>query len=340
MADKDSNPFGISLWGRQPRREPRLDVRGTANQQAGNARGTNYARPSLLDRGLALSPEFAKAPERTGAGQLQFSKANISVNPASKLTPSKLTSLLKNPSLPETFRNGVSLGKTPRVIYLPTDTAEENGREWMHDLSLIEDRWEITDARLIIELQSGQSGIIIGQLLEQRLQSGSFGGEPQEERGRIRRVGKEVIILRPNYDWTNNEPNKEGGLMGGLTVPNAAMARSDPMIQIATLHSKRGLVIVATEVVVRKNDRKSNLQELKLPPIPVPEILIVRNLVHELSAHASQFTRGEPAEHDSSDTERNTAQIDKMIKWRESKAWQTFEKELRKRIELTARTIQ
>jgi hypothetical protein len=168
---------------------------------------------------------------------------------------------------------------------------------WMKDFLSVKDDWEVTTGTLTIIL--GASGEVKGQRIEESLNTRS------ESRGTITDEGDPDSDLMPKAaDMTGDfTTTSDGGLMLGKTVPNRALSDQQKFTEIVDLQSKRGLIIIVDQIVVKKGAK------VTINPLKVPTDVIEENLIHEIAAHAGLFSQKEPAEHGTGRVNDNLSEI-------------------------------
>jgi hypothetical protein len=205
----------------------------------------------------------------------------VSVNPASKLKAKQLANLLNTINeLPGEFKDKIKAEGD--FIRLPDLSANkpEPGKEWIYDLGKAGNGWEVTTATLRVGLERGT----YYELME-HVQEG-------EERGRVLH-DKDKSVLRVSRDMDDIN----AGLLLALTVPTEELLARKPQPpskfppEVARLKSNKGLIIIAFNAVAYKNLKET------VPPIPIPNSMMVMSFLHEVSAHASYFSLGQNAAH-------------------------------------------
>lgn len=324
VRSQTETPKRYRYTGKERDEETGLYYHGARYYACWLGRWTSADPAGLVDgRNLYLytrnNPVVFKDPE----GKQARPGNEITVNPNSQLKADTLYKLLReSPSLSNEFKQQVQYDQKTKAISLPGPSGSSNakGNEWLGDLTKVGKNWEITSARLVII--TDKSGNIRGQRLEEHLRSG-------EERGGLVAPAKEKSTLVPLSADTHGPGS---GPQLGKTIPNYQMSDKQTGTEIARLDSKKGLIIIATEVVVKRAGLEST-------PVKVPTSFIVRAAVHELAAHAALITQGKAAEAEHSDVpgkatlaDRNTKQIDALFSREISKVEGQFEREVKSRL--------
>jgi RHS repeat-associated protein len=272
------------------------------------------ADPSGLQDGTNLyayarnNPVVFKDPEGLKGRRTDERTKDLSVNPGSKMTDSQWRGVLRQ------VQSNKSLTTESKAALR---TATQSGE------------WELTTARLVILVDDQK---VLGQQLEPHIQR-------DEQRGRINRY-KSVLTKREETDLieTADIHGMGEGIILGKTIPNESMTANEQRTEVVRLASKRGLVMLATEVVVRKAMKNSDGELYwESPVLKVPKVLIKQKTAHELRAHAARFTERKPAEHGVPEVERLVREVEQPFAHEVSKAQDAFVEKLQKNIELIIR---
>jgi len=102
-----------------------------------------------------------------------------------------------------------------------------------------------------------------------------------------------------------------------MAVRNPELSDDDPRKQIARLNSNRGLIIIATEVVVYREDKRQT------ESIKVPETIVAASVLHELSGHAAALSLGQPLAHGQPPfaSDLNKLEMDELFSNESAKDW-------------------
>lgn len=259
-----------------------------------------YGNKAVKQGVLVAQAASGKKPKMQSAQQ---TPSNLTVNSMSKIKAEKLSTILRKHTLPSTLAKNIRDDKKTSTIILPdlSQIPEAERQDWVSDLLKVASDWEFTTARLVVLVFQKD---IKGQKLEPHLDA------PDEARGFISVKDDDNELLPIDADFQSAGP----GILLGKTVPNLRMSNRLPLTEIARLTSNRGLIIIVTEIVIKKGSLET------LNPIKVPESIVDKELMHELSAHASMHTQGKPAEHGENQVDRNAKQIEDLFKKKTEKA--------------------
>jgi RHS repeat-associated protein len=209
---------------------------------------------------------------------------DVTVNPQSEITTSEWREMLQRQikTLPEELSKQVELAK-------------KSGQ------------WELTSGRLVIEVDAKG---VRSQTLEAHI------GE-EEEYGRLPKMIRNVDLhLEPGYGKETPPGTKrpDRGHVMGYTRPSEALSDREPGTEAARLASKRGLIIVATEIIVRSAGSPGRGQKYDVfPAIKVPKELLPKYSVHEMALHAARFSQHLDASHDDPQVKQLWDRVDKVF---------------------------
>jgi hypothetical protein len=228
---------------------------------------------------LNYGPGASASP--TQGGTATSKRRGITVNPASEISGPNWAKMIKaSADLPQFIEDQVGWDHdsltTPKIIKVPSGTRE---REWLPDYhAAFEGGWEISTCHLEVTAEGDSSS-----------QHVTVGVMPHLSAGE--KLGRATPVTDK---WSNY---KDTVLTFGWTFPTF-----DALSQTgAFLKSQRGLVVIATRVVLALG---GSGQTLKLSD---PEM--VETLIHEVSVHAGRATEGLSDLHGDKTVERRTREI-------------------------------
>lgn len=291
--------------------------------------GTLYAGTG----GAGPKPGSSKASPATPTVASTKAVIHVGVNPGSRTNLAPFVGLLsKTPGIAPEFKGKIKLDMKTNTIAVPDYSGGTviPGKEWLFDLGRAGDDWEITTATLRISLDGPTS-----MTFEEDIR-------PGDERGRPASVDPDDGVNQAPFDFTGS-PLMGIGIPLGFTIPDRTAASKNASYtksinsQVADLASKRGLIMITRQVVVRRRVGA----DLKISkPVAVPKVMIAMTFFHELSAHASFFETGQDAEHSeppdaaNNPVDRNAQQAEASYRKFVDKEAAAFQKKVQERIDL------